>query len=447
MLQKEFPTDFLWGAASASAQVEGGYNCDGRTESIWDVAPENKLKNGENCHTACDHFHRYKEDVAIMKKIGIKSYRFSISWSRVMPEEGKINPLGIKFYSDLVDELISSEIEPIVTIYHWDLPVWLYKKGGWLNVMIADYFTEYTKVLVEALSDRVTYWITMNEPQCFIMNGYMQGVHAPFKHKYLALSRLTKNCMFAHGDSVKTIRKYAKKTPKVGITMACGSFAPDKESDELIEQARKKSFGEDGLKGIGLMSNRWWLDPILKGKPVSAYGVYSTKQKDMERICQPLDFVGLNLYEPFNHAAWGRDGPAPVGAARTSMGWTIDGRTMYWTLKFVYERYQLPIMITENGMADNDFECIDGGVHDPQRTDFIHRYLSQLKRAINENIPVIGYQHWSIMDNFEWAEGYGQRFGLIYIDYSTGNRIIKDSAWEYKKIIESNGKNIIDDIY
>ncbi len=442
MTQKGFKDDFLWGAASASAQIEGGYHSDGRTDSIWDVASAKKIKNGENCHVACDHYHHYKEDVAMMAKMGLKSYRFSISWSRVIPEEGKVNQKGIQFYSDLVDELLAAGIEPLVTIYHWDLPVWLYEKGGWKSQKIANYFTEYTKVIVEALSDRVTYWLTMNEPQCFIMNGYMQGMHAPFKRDYLSLSKLTRNCMFAHGDAVKVIRKYATKTPKVGIAMAAGSFAPEYETPELIEEARRKSMEE----GIGLMNNRWWMDPILAGKPVTAYGIYHSKQKDMERICQPLDFVGLNCYEPFNHAAWGGDGPAATGAAKTSMGWTVDGRTLYWTPKFVYERYHLPIMITENGMADNDFECLDGEVHDPQRIDFMHRYLSQLKRAAEEGIPVIGYQHWSVMDNFEWAEGYDPRFGLIYIDYPTGKRIMKDSAMEYKKIIESNGSNIEDGI-
>lgn len=438
-----FSEKFLWGAASASAQIEGAFRIDGRTDSIWDIAPARKVKNGENCHTACDHYHQYKKDVAMMTKMGLKSYRFSVSWSRVIPSEGQVNKKGLQFYSDLVDELIANGIEPLVTIYHWDLPTWVYKKGGWMNSKIAESFADYTRVVVEALSDRVTYWITMNEPQCFIMNGYMQGVHAPFKRNYLALSKLTRNCMFAHGDAVKVIRKFAKKTPKVGIAMASGSFVPENETPDLIEEARRKSMEE----GVGLMSNRWWLDPILAGKPVTAYGIYHSKQKDMERIHQKLDFVGLNCYAPMNHGSWGADGPIAPGAAVSSMGWEIDGRTLYWTPKFVYERYHLPIMITENGMADNDFKCLDGGVHDPQRVDFLHRYLSQLKRAIKEGIPIIGYQHWSVMDNFEWAEGYEPRFGLIYVDYETGERTLKDSALEYQKIIACNGANIEDGVY
>lgn len=434
-----FPKDFLWGAASASAQIEGGWNEDGRTHSIWDIASSKRIKNGDNCHVGCDHYHHWREDVALMKELGLKSYRFSISWSRIIPEEGKVNVEGLKFYSDLVDALKTVGIEPLVTIYHWDLPVWVYKKGGWLSERIIPLFRDYTKVVVDALSDRVKWWIPMNEPQCFIMNGYMQGVHAPFKHNYLALSKLTRICMLAHAESVKTIRKNAKQKPMVGIAMASGAFVPEDETEEKIQEARRQTVET----GMGLMGNRWWMDPMLAGKPVRAYGVYSTKEKDMAEIYQPLDFVGLNIYAPFNNAAWGGDKNAPsMGLPRTSIGWVVDERVMYWTVRFIYERYKLPVMITENGMADNDFLCLDGKVHDAQRADYIKRYLGQLKRAVGEGYPVLGYQHWSIMDNFEWAEGYDPRFGLIFVDYATGKRIVKDSAWEYKKIIETNGAKL-----
>jgi beta-glucosidase len=439
MSKNKFPKDFLWGAASASAQIEGGWNEGGRTPSIWDIAPAKRIKNRENCHIASDHYRHYKEDVALMKEIGLKSYRFSISWSRVIPSEGVINPEGIAFYSNLVDELKAVGIEPLVTLYHWDLPVWAHKKGGWKSKKIVGYFRDYAKIVVEALSDRVKYWMTMNEPQCFIMNGYMAGAHAPFRRDYLALSKLTRNCMFAHAEAVKAIRKYAKISPKVGIAMATGSFVPESEAEENIEEAYWKSFNT----GLGLMGNRWWMDPILAGKPVRCYGIYRSRQKDMQEIHQPLDFVGVNVYQPFNIAAWGGDSKTrAAGLPTTSMGWIVDERVLYWTLRFVYERYKLPVMVTENGMADNDFVCLDGKVHDPQRTDFIKRYLRNVKRAVDEGIPVIGYQYWSVMDNFEWAEGYDPRFGLIFVDYRTGKRILKDSAYEYKRIIESNGDNI-----
>ena len=374
-----------------------------------------------------------------MKQLGLKSYRFSVSWSRVLPEEGKVNAEGIRFYSDLVDALLEAGIKPIVTIYHWDMPLWVHKKGGWLSEKIISLFRDYTKVVVEALSDRVKWWMPMNEPQCFIMNSYMVGMHAPFKHDYLALSRLTRNCMLAHAESVKTIRQYAKKKPLVGIAMASGAFVPENETPEKIDYARKLSVET----GMGLMGNRWWMDPLLAGKPVRAYGIYATKERDMEQIYQPLDFVGLNIYAPFNTSEWGGDKSADTtGLPRTSIGWVVDERVMYWSVRFIYERYKLPIMISENGMADNDFVCLDGKVHDPQRTDFIKRYLGQLKRAVREGYPVLGYQHWSIMDNFEWAEGYDPRFGLIYVDYRTGKRMLKDSAYEYQEIIATNGASL-----
>ncbi len=434
-MSNKFPKDFLWGAATAAPQIEGGFDEDGRTPSIWDVAPAKRIKNGANCHIACDHYHRWKDDVALIKKMGLKSYRFSISWSRVMPSEGVVNQKGLQFYSDLVDELIKNGIEPLVTIFHWDTPVWVYKKGGWLSKKIIPLFAEYTKAVVEKLSDRVTYWMAMNEPQCFIMNGYMQGAHAPFKHRYLALSKLTKICLMAHAEAVNTIRKYAKKTPKVGIAMAAGAFVPKSESTEDITQARHDSF----YGAMGTMNNRWWGDPVFKGETVSAYGVYHTRKKDMPKIKVKLDFIGVNVYQPFQEGSWGNK-PANVPEdRRTSLGWVIDGRVLYWTIRFFYERYGLPVMVTENGMADND-KTENGAVHDIKRQGFLREYLASVKRAVNEDIPVLGYQHWSLLDNFEWAEGYEPRFGLIHVDFKTQKRTLKDSAYEYKKIIESNGE-------
>lgn len=434
MSRSVFPKDFLWGAASAAAQVEGAWNVDGKSPSIWDVAPAGKIKNGDTCHEACDHYHHMKEDVALMKELGLKSYRFSISWPRVQPAEGKINPKGLQFYSDLVDELLANDITPLVTIYHWDLPTWVQEKGGWMRESIVPLFAEYTRIVVEALSDRVKWWIPMNEPQCFIMIGHMVGSHAPFRHNYLALSKLTRVCLLAHAESVKTIRKYAKQPVKVGIAMAAGAFIPENETKEAIEDARKKSF----YFMSGTMSNRWWSDPIFKGEPVTAYGIYRTRKKDMPSIKCDMDFIGLNVYAPFRKNPFGTGNAVPEDR-KTSMGWVIEGRCLYWTIRFFHERYGLPVMVTENGMADSDAVSADGQVHDAKRIRFIHEYLNNLKRAVSEGIPVLGYQHWSIMDNFEWAEGYGPRFGLIHVDYQTQKRTLKDSAYEYRKIIESNG--------
>ena len=430
-----FPKDFLWGAASAAPQIEGGWDCDGRTPSIWDVAPAKKIKNSDNCRTACDHYHRMKEDVALMKEMGLKSYRFSISWSRVIPVEGKVNTKGLQFYSDLVDELLKSGIEPIVTIYHWDLPVWVQEKGGWMSQTIIPLFAEYTRVVVEALSDRVKWWIPMNEPQCFIMNGHIVGAHAPFKNNVFAMSKLSRICMLAHAESVNTVRRSAKQPVKVGIAMAAGAFIPKDESEAGISNARHKSF----YQGIGTMGNRWWGDPMLLGKPVTAYGIYRSRQKDMPKIRCELDFLGVNVYQPFQEGSWGNK-PAQGDPDRlTSMGWVIDGRCLYWTIRFMHERYGLPVMVTENGMADNDTISPDGKVHDEKRIRFIHEYLAGVKRAVSEGIPVLGYQYWSMLDNFEWAEGYEPRFGIVHVDYKTQKRTFKDSAYDYKKIIETNG--------
>ena len=438
MEKQGFPKNFLWGAAAASAQIEGGWNEGGRTPSIWDMATEKQVKHGENCHIACDHYHCWREDVALMREMGLRSYRFSISWSRVIPEEGKVNPEGLKFYSDLVDALLEAGIEPLVTIFHWDMPLWVYKKGGWLSEAIVPLFRDYAKVVVEALSDRVKWWITINEPGCFIMNGYMQGVHAPFKRDYLALSKLSRNCMLAHAEAVKVLRQYAKQPVKVGATFSTGAYVPQDETPEEIEKARRQSTETSN----GLMGNRWWMDPMLLGKPVRAYGIYASHKKDMAAIYQPLDFIGLNIYTSYNYAEWGSSEKAAPGTPRNSLGWVIDERCMYWNVRFIYERYKLPIIITENGLAAHDMVSLDGKVHDPKRTDFLKRYLGQLKRAAGEGVPLLGYQHWSVMDNFEWAEGYDPRFGLIYVDFSTGKRIIKDSAWDYKHIIETNGEEL-----
>lgn len=425
-----FPENFLWGAASAAPQIEGGWDVDGRCPSIWDVAPSDKIKNGDTCHIACDHYHRYKEDVALMREIGLKSYRFSVSWCRVMPAEGQINPKGLAFYSDLVDELLKNGIEPLVTLYHWDLPQWVQEQGGWFSEKIVSLFQDYTRAVVDALSDRVTWWMPMNEPQGFIMNGHMVGGHAPFTHRYLALSKLMRNCLFAHKAAVDTIRQYAKKPPKVGIAIVSGAYVPQSENKADVELARKDSFYQMSSS----MSNRLWCDPLFIGKPARACGIYHVSKRDIPRIQCDLDFIGLNVYSPMQRN-WKADNSDIPEERKTSLGWIIDGRCLYWTIRFFYERYGLPIMVTENGMADDDTVGADGHVHDAKRIRFLKDYLSNLKRAVDEGIPVLGYQHWSIMDNFEWTEGYVPRFGLIYVDYATQKRILKDSAYEYRRII------------
>ena len=431
-----FSKDFLWGAASAAAQVEGAYLEDGKCLSIWDVS-DGHIKNGETCHVACDHYHRYREDVALMKELGLKSYRFSVSWCRVMPEEGRINPQGLEFYKNLVKELRAANIEPLCTLYHWDLPLWAQAKGGWKNDRIVDWFLQYAEAVVDALSDQVKYWMTFNEPQMFIMMGYVAGSAAPYLHDIFSFRRHhLRNFLLAHGKCVKLIREKAKTPPKIGIAMASTTYIPDSETPEGLADAAKKSFETQ----VGEGSNSLYMDPIALGKASPMMKRYLSAE-DLKVISEPMDFVGVNVYQPSNpmlnkKAYEAEDHP------KTSMGWVVDGRCLYWTVRQYWERYHLPVMVTENGMAAGDTVSADGACHDGERVAFLDEFLSNLKRAADEGIPVLGYQHWSIMDNFEWNEGYTPRFGLIHIDYTTQKRTLKDSALHYAEIIRTNGETL-----
>lgn len=448
-----FPKNFLWGAASASFQIEGAYKEDGKGISIWDHFGHqpSRIMHGENGDVACDHYHRFKEDVALMKEMGLKSYRFSISWPRIIPNgTGEINQRGLEFYSDLVDELLASGIEPLVTLYHWDMPYESYVKGGWKNDDISDWFTHYVKVVVERLSDRVKYWMTFNEPQIFMGLGYAQAIHAPFENNDKAeLNHMTKNVLLSHGKAVSIIREYAKQPSVIGLAPTGDVFLPKDSSDNAIEEARKRSFcfNEDNL----VMGNSWWADPIFLGKyPEGAKEqlgdmIYTLTEEEWKLVSQPLDFYGFNVYQgtvnyPIDPAEYGEYGFQ--GCARNSLDWFLTPEVMYWSPKFLYERYGIPILVTENGFSGSDWASLDGRVHDSNRIDFVHRYLLSLKKIIEEGVPVIGYQYWSLMDNLEWTSGYDPRFGLIFIDYSTLQRTIKDSGYWYRDVITVNGENL-----
>lgn len=430
-----FPDHFLWGAASASAQVEGAWLDDGKCPSIWDVAGKH-IKNGQTCHDACDHYHRYKEDVALMKELGLKSYRFSISMCRVMPEEGKINPKGLAFYSSLVDELLAAGIEPLCTLYHWDLPVWAQQQGGWKNPKMIEWYLQYVEAVVNALSDRVKYWMTFNEPQCFLMLGYVIGTHAPFRHDVFSFKNAIRHFLLAHGKAVVLIRRIAKQKPMVGIAMATSTYIPDSEDEAGLRDAAQKSFHSM----VGEDSNSLYMDPIGLGKATRRMK-RKLSAEDLKIISAPLDFVGVNVYQPSNGMINKKKYDTET-LPKTMLGWVIDGRCLYWTVRQYWERYHLPVMVTENGMANPDTVGEDGKVHDEIRVDFLDDFLKNLKRAVDEGIPVLGYQHWSIMDNFEWTESYGPRFGLVHIDYKTQKRTIKDSGYHYAEIIRSNGENL-----
>jgi beta-glucosidase len=447
-----FAKDFLWGAASAAAQVEGAWNEDGRGESIWDtlVHEGGHVAHGETCDVACDHYHRWREDVAIMKELGLKSYRFSVSWSRVLPEgTGRVNEAGLHFYVQLCDALLEAGIKPLVTLYHWDLPTALYRKGGWKNPESPAWFEEYTELLAKALGDRAYAWMTFNEPQMFVGLGMLVGAHAPFEHNDdKTLAEVSKNVLLAHGRAVSVLRRLCPKA-LIGMAPTGDCYLPKDETPESIEEARRKStrLGRDFV-----ISNTWWADPIFLGKaPEDAEALlgenmYRLTAEEWASVSQKLDFYGFNCYQGtqdypppedgYNNYAW-------QGSPKTGFGWNFTPQALYYSSKFWYERYGLPVLITENGYAGLDHVMLDGKVHDPQRQDFLHRYLLQVKRAVDEGIPVLGYQYWSIMDNFEWAAGYDPRFGLVYVDYHNNcERTIKDSALWYRDVIAANGENL-----
>lgn len=443
-----YPENFLWGAATASYQVEGAANEDGRNPCIWDVLAPGHTRNDETGAAACDHYHRFREDIALMKKIGLKSYRFSVSWPRALPKgTGEVNQKGLDFYIELVKELTAAGIEPMVTLYHWDLPYELYLKGGWLNSESPEWFAQYTAVVVRALSPWVKYWMTINEPQCFIGISYLGAQHAPFLDEPASLLPATRNVLLAHGRAVQVIRELAVRQPQVGLA-PCGSiFEPLDESAEAVEKARKQTFEEtEGPFSVG-----WWCDPIFLGRenPAAlaqlriAPGELFTPEQ-WEIVAQPLDFFGFNLYQASGIPVEGSPytGNTACGSPLTTMDWPITPNALYWAVRFLQDRYHLPVLITENGMANTDFVMLDGAVHDPQRIDFVHRYLLGLHRAIEEGYQVLGYIYWSLLDNYEWTFGYSRRFGLIYVDYETQKRTLKDSAYWYAEVIRCNGGNL-----
>lgn len=450
-----FRKDFVWGAATASYQIEGAAFEDGKGLSVWDVLSHKKgfIKDENNGDIACDHYHRYKEDVKLMKEMGLKAYRFSISWPRVLPDgTGRINEKGLDFYDKLVDELLANGIEPYVTLFHWDYPNELFKRGGFLNPDSSEWFAAYTKVVVDRLSDRVTHWMTLNEPQCFTILGHQIGTHAPgLQMDQTYIAQFIHNMLLAHGKAVQVIRKNAKKTPIIGYAPVVGYVAPKTNSKEDIELAKQTMFS---CKKSNMGFNEpWWNQPIYLGHyPEEGLKIWEQwlpkiGQNDMKTIHQPLDFFGFNFYRSECTAGY-VDGTPKVsidhkdGLPLTAFDWEMTPEGFYYVAKAIYERYQLPLLITENGLANQDWVSLDGKVHDPQRIDFLTRYLQNLKKAAEDGVDVMGYMHWSFMDNFEWASGYQKRFGMIYVDYQTQERIRKDSAYWYQNVIASNGENL-----
>jgi beta-glucosidase len=450
-----FPGDFLWGAATSSYQIEGAAAEDGKGQSVWDVFCKKKgaVFEGNTGDVACDHYHRYKEDVALMKALGINSYRFSVSWPRVLPSgTGAPNPKGMDFYSRLVDELLKNGIAPLCTLFHWDYPQALYKRGGWLNRDSADWFAEYTALVADKLSDRVKVWVTQNEPQCFIGLGHLDGAHAPGdKLKYRDYLTAAHNAMRAHGKSVQALRAHAKDG-KVGYVIASQITQPASDKPEDVEAARQAIFW---VRERHPWNNSWWTDPVLLGEyPKDGVALFGKdmpkfKSSDLVEMKQPLDFFGLNIYKADTYRQ-GADGkpqqvPAAPGYPRSGVDWQIiTPACLYWGPKYFHDRYKLPISVTENGLSTRDQVFLDGKIHDPQRVDYMHRVLLELARAIKDGVPVTGYYAWSLLDNFEWADGYKQRFGLVYVDFESQKRLPKESYGWYKDVIASNGRSLVD---
>ena len=446
--------DFIWGVASSAYQIEGAWNEDGKGLSIWDIYSheEGKIANNHTGDVACDHYHRFKNDVKLMKELGIRAYRFSISWTRIFPNGiGTVNEKGVKFYSSLIDELLNNGIEPYIALFHWDYPYALAKKGGWLNEESVNWFAEYAGKISELYSDRVKNFITFNEPQCFIGYGYLSGAHAPgVKATYKEVFQMCHNVLKAHGAAVIAIRKNAKQAVKVGYAPTCGAMYPSVETKENIEATRKKYFSCPPLNREVLWNVSWWSDPVVLGRypedGLEAYKEYLPKitDEDMKLISQPIDFYGQNIYNGREVILDGNGNALLAerkqGYPKTGNHWPITPKSLYWGPKFLYERYKLPIMITENGMASNDVVSLDGKVHDPNRIDFLHRYLNELEKAQKDGVDVCGYFVWTFLDNYEWTRGYNDRFGLVYVDYETQQRRPKDSAYWYKDWIERHNK-------
>ena len=447
-----FAKDFVWGAATSSYQIEGTGRDSGKGQNIWDVFTKEpgRVYEGHTGDIACDHYHRFREDMAYMKELGLKGYRFSIDWSRVLPEgTGKVNEKGIDFYNALIDELLEQGIEPYITLYHWELPYEIYKRGGWMNPEIVEWFGQYARLVAERFSDRVKYFFTLNEPQCFVGLGFLQGCHAPgVKAPLRDTFEMAHNALKAHGRAVQMLRAYGKQNVQIGYAPTSGMCYPEKETPKDIEAARKALFALPDDLSNWTWNVSWWSDPVILGKyPEEGMKKYEKylpviTDEDMKLISQPIDFYGQNIYNG-RCIRMGTDGRPeevrrPAGFPKTATNWPVTPEALYWGPKFLYERYRKPIYITENGMACHDTVSQDGKVHDPNRIDFLARYLKNLKRAAEE-IDIRGYFQWSLMDNFEWDKGYAERFGIIYVDFETQERIWKDSAYWYRDLIRRNG--------
>jgi beta-glucosidase len=434
----DFGEDFIWGVASSAYQTEGAYLEDGKGMSIWDVFTA--MPGKESGHTACSFYHRYIQDIILMQYLNIKNFRLSISWSRIFPEgKGKLNEKGIEFYDQLIDFCLEQEITPWITLYHWDLPFNLELKGGWTNRDIVNWFTDYVEICVRKFSDRVKHWMMLNEPMVFTGAGYFLGVHAPGRKGLMNFLPAVHHAALCQGMGGRLIKSY-KKDLQVGTTLSCAPIDPVDDSKMAREAAQRTD----------VLANRLFIEPLLgMGYPWDDWKVLMQIQNFMhagdESLMQfDMDFIGLQNYtrEVVKHSAVvpylnARTIKASKrGVYHTSMDWEVYPQGIYRIVK-QFDAYKKikKIIVTENGAAFNDV-VTDGHIHDFQRINFYKNYLRQLLRAKKEGCKVDGFFAWSFTDNFEWAEGFQKRFGLVYVDYPTQRRIVKDSGFWYKEFLE-----------
>lgn len=449
-----FPPGFLWGAATAAYQIEGAWNEDGKGPSVWDMVCHEKpgaIRGGETGDVACDHYHRWTEDVALMQQMGLKAYRFSTAWSRVLPDgTGAVNQKGLDYYDKLVDGLLAAGIEPMLTLFHWDFPQALFERGGWLNRESVDWFADYAGIMAKKLGDRVRWWITLNEPQVFL-SAHRDFPHAPLtQFSFPKVLRCGHHALMAHGAAARVLRASCARSPKVGMAPAAWPVIPQADAD--VEACRTAFYRSEPGSAWGLT---WWMDPLYLGcypqQGLETYGPAAegfVRDGDLALMHEPPDFHGLNIYTGNAHRVRTDGGvdkvSVPPGRPRGGLDWlNMEPDAIYWGIRFVTERYgRKPVIITENGVCLNEWVNLEGEVPDTQRIDFMRRYLCSVKRAIDEGYEVAGYCYWSLMDNFEWAEGYAPRFGLVHVDFGTLKRTPKQSFRWYRDLIKVNGAGI-----
>jgi beta-glucosidase len=451
-----FPKNFVWGAAAAAYQIEGAWNADGRGASIWDVFSQQpgKVFENHNGNTACDHYNRWREDVTLMGGLGLQAYRLSLAWPRIQPTgTGKPNAKGLAFYDRLIDALLAAGITPWVTLFHWDLPQALQQRGGFLNRELVEWFGDYATIVADRLGDRVKHWMTFNEPPVIMGLGHQEGKFAPgLKLPFADCLLGAHHLLMAHGRGVQALRAGCRGPVKIAIAHTGRERIPATEAKRDIEAACRDYFASTER---AMWNLAWWADPIVFGRypedGVKAFGADMPRvtAADLKLISQKTDFIAYNCYSGWQVRADARGNAEKLpegwgtGNPRGTLAWLeVAPQAPYWAARFQTERYGLPLVFSENGYCNTDFVHLDGKVHDPQRIDFMARYLLAIRRAIDEGVPVAGYFYWSILDNFEWIEGYKDRFGLVHVDYQTQKRTPKDSYHWYRDLIRSGGANL-----